>query len=540
MSLTIDKILQFGGLVGANFVAGQKGKDNVVVSISVLEIAEPQISRWVMENELYITSFYAIRDNVEMQKIVIETLYNYGCCGLVICHTGICLEKVDEEVIKLCDRLGFPLILAKSDVSYIEIINPIISRFIIDNENAEEITCIKREYLDIIVNENDTAEALKKLTFAIKKEASYYDIDFNCLYSNKNDMVNQSEKSMLKEKFNIKGINDKQDYEFVSDKPDGNKLVKLVKSNSNFFGFIVFSISNGDLEEINKIADEITVACALLISRKNKISNLLATAKQEYISDLLIWNFRSDDVAVSRGEELGFNILDKNTIIVVNINVYQLKLNKDLDKNNSVTAYIKQWILPNIANITKILNPSNFVVFRSDTIILFLENKNKNLNIRSLCEKIIKVFLATDKSTVSIGVSRRFTEYKKIAEAYMEAFTTAILGREYLGDNLAVTYEDVLFFRYIKTIKNEAGMQETAKRILAPLIEYDKERGSCLVETLKQLIFNNGDVLKVADKMFIHRNTLLYRKNKITELLGSDPFTMPDILNFICALYTIE
>ena len=88
MALTVKEALKFGGLFGATVVAGDLGLSKQIESVSVLEIAESNISRWVLKNQLYITSFYAIFDNVEQQKIVIESLANHGCCGLVLCYVG--------------------------------------------------------------------------------------------------------------------------------------------------------------------------------------------------------------------------------------------------------------------------------------------------------------------------------------------------------------------------------------------------------------------------------------------------------------------
>ncbi len=41
------------------------------------------------------------------------------------------------------------------------------------------------------------------------------------------------------------------------------------------------------------------------------------------------------------------------------------------------------------------------------------------------------------------------------------------------------------------------------------------------------------DMAETARRMFIHRNTLLYRKNKIIELLGYSPFEIPNLMNIL-------
>ena len=53
MGLTIKEALKFGGLFGASVVAGKEGLDTPIESVSVLEVAEHNISRWVLKNQLY-------------------------------------------------------------------------------------------------------------------------------------------------------------------------------------------------------------------------------------------------------------------------------------------------------------------------------------------------------------------------------------------------------------------------------------------------------------------------------------------------------
>jgi DNA-binding PucR family transcriptional regulator len=64
------------------------------------------------------------------------------------------------------------------------------------------------------------------------------------------------------------------------------------------------------------------------------------------------------------------------------------------------------------------------------------------------------------------------------------------------------------------------------------LQEYDKKHGGHYVEVLKSLSSDNDNIEVIAKAMYIHKNTLLYRKHKIIELLGHDPFSMPLKFNY--------
>ena len=58
--------------------------------------------------------------------------------------------------------------------------------------------------------------------------------------------------------------------------------------------------------------------------------------------------------------------------------------------------------------------------------------------------------------------------------------------------------------------------------MLGPLLEADAASGSCLCDTLACYLDFGENSTKTAQSLFIHRNTLAYRLNKIKELLPGD------------------
>lgn len=76
--------------------------------------------------------------------------------------------------------------------------------------------------------------------------------------------------------------------------------------------------------------------------------------------------------------------------------------------------------------------------------------------------------------------------------------------------------------------------------ILQPIIDYDAERGSGLLATLHAYLSNDRRVRETADALFIHRNTLRYRLERIESLLGVDLETTVDITMIWAALTAID
>jgi len=61
-----------------------------------------------------------------------------------------------------------------------------------------------------------------------------------------------------------------------------------------------------------------------------------------------------------------------------------------------------------------------------------------------------------------------------------------------------------------------------------------------MVKTLEALLLHDQNMQKIAEGLFIHRNTLQYRRKQIIALLGEDPFTGLNRINYLLAVFTIK
>lgn len=60
------------------------------------------------------------------------------------------------------------------------------------------------------------------------------------------------------------------------------------------------------------------------------------------------------------------------------------------------------------------------------------------------------------------------------------------------------------------------------RELVEPLVRYDRERGSDLVRTLRVYFACGANASEAADKLFLHRNSMLYRLQRIEGLTGAD------------------
>jgi DNA-binding PucR family transcriptional regulator len=75
-----------------------------------------------------------------------------------------------------------------------------------------------------------------------------------------------------------------------------------------------------------------------------------------------------------------------------------------------------------------------------------------------------------------------------------------------------------------RLLKELAGSTDLVPfgELVRPLVEHDQERRSDLVRTLRAYFATGANASAAADRMFLHRNSMLYRLARIQDLTGLD------------------
>ena len=81
-------------------------------------------------------------------------------------------------------------------------------------------------------------------------------------------------------------------------------------------------------------------------------------------------------------------------------------------------------------------------------------------------------------------------------------------------------YQNLSVYRLLLQLEYHPELQTFKQEILGPLLDY--EGGGELLRTLEAYFDNNGNLSQAAESLYIHRNTLIYRMERIAEISGLD------------------
>lgn len=135
-----------------------------------------------------------------------------------------------------------------------------------------------------------------------------------------------------------------------------------------------------------------------------------------------------------------------------------------------------------------------------------------------------------EEAQLRLGVSNPSQDYARGSHAFKEA--EQVLA---FSDFRSPFFADLGVYRLLLQLNRDA-LDSFIKDYLGPLLDYDQKHGSQLLLTLSTLLEHGLSKQDAADKLFIRRQTLYHRLDKIQELLGDDCLNPQNRLSLELAL----
>jgi PucR family transcriptional regulator, purine catabolism regulatory protein len=126
-----------------------------------------------------------------------------------------------------------------------------------------------------------------------------------------------------------------------------------------------------------------------------------------------------------------------------------------------------------------------------------------------------------DNLRIISGLSGPTNAIHQWPSVHQEALQAMDLARR-LHANHLVEFNSLGIYQLLSQIEYVDSVQRFAEQIIGPLAEYDRRHRGSLVETIDAYFQHHANVSQTAESLFIHRNTLLYRLERIQELTAQD------------------
>ncbi len=270
------------------------------------------------------------------------------------------------------------------------------------------------------------------------------------------------------------------------------------------------------VEGEDKMAEKI--AKILVVSFAN-IKNLYDEKydKGSFIKNIILDNILPSDIYI-KSKELHFNTEEVRIVFLV----------KFYGRTDMMPYEILQNMFPD--------KSKDYVISVGEQDVVLVKDIKPGTDRREI-EKIASGIVNTLNSEyyvkVAIGISTVVDNIKDLARAYKEAQVALDVGKVFETEKNIISYENLGIGRLIyqlPTTMCEMFLQEVFKK--GSLDSLDKET----LMTIQCFFENNLNVSETSRKLFVHRNTLVYRLEKIRKLTGLDLREFEHAITFKVAL----
>lgn len=157
-------------------------------------------------------------------------------------------------------------------------------------------------------------------------------------------------------------------------------------------------------------------------------------------------------------------------------------------------------------------------------IFIYAVSPNSGLTaIRDMLSEICSDFTERHSGLrICGGIGRSAIGAVNLRRSYSEARQSLSFSENDEMSVRIVLYSEMGIIRLLNTASSRSDIQDYCYSTLKPLIDSDRTHNTEYIKTLECYLNHNCNLVKTAETMFIHRNTIVYRIEKIRSLLDID------------------
>ncbi|MBO6015050.1 MAG: helix-turn-helix domain-containing protein, partial [Lachnospiraceae bacterium] len=342
----------------------------------------------------------------------------------------------------------------------------------------------------------------------------------------------------------IEGLKGISRVDFVVVDTEGKDVVSTIETDKGYVTSVIeFVKSPADSQEVSryqffKIYDEqiveyILVAIGIgedvyMIGKMAafQLQNLLVAYKERFDKDNFVKNLLLDNLLLvdiySRAKKLHIRTEAERAVLIVE---------SDQGKDNNTMELIHNYLGQNNKDFVTAVDENNVIVVKE------LTESDPNKELDTCARGIIAVLEKEGASYVRIAYGNIVGEIKEVSRSYKESKMALDVGKIFFGERNVIAYSELGIGRLIYQLPIPL-----CKLFIKEIFrgknpdDFDEET----IMTIHKFFENSLNVSETSRQLFIHRNTLVYRLDKLQKSTGLDLRVFEDAITFKIALMVVK
>jgi purine catabolism regulator len=542
-SITVKKLIEDSPLKGLRLLTGNSAENNFIYNVNIID--NPDSYDWFSAGDFLLTTGFVFKDNIEAQKRLIKELSDLNCAGL-----GVKIKRYWNEVpkamIEEAKKRNLPIVEIPFNYSLAQVSN------IINDEIFKRQDSLLKKYKNIhdvfsqcSLSGGELSEIVKLASELVGNPVIMLDSSFSLLafadapnnpYPLKNYLTLRLREKVFTKVFTNDIPSDVAKFTVSIkrklDTGDGEITCRIVPiAYSNFiYGYIVVWETIRKLQAIDYIAlESAATAAALERIKTRQMEENRNRIRDDFFDDLLQGKIASVNAVKSLAKIHGMDPLKKHVVAAVYFD------NLKTEKIKNCTEIINEIAVDNHRHITMINRQNHILMF-----VQLNDQENKFSPEQKLRDFFASILTALELEfkdiSFKIGVSNINSDFLNIGKSSFLAIDMIKISNRFKDEKKVYYYTDLIGYHLIDSAVDKDQRQEFFEGTLGLLHHHDYSYHTDLMATLEAYFKTNGNVSEAAKNLFIHRNTFIYRLDKIKEILKTDFSDAEQNFNYQLAL----
>lgn len=513
MNLTVEEALSIYPLSKAKLVAGAGGTSRVIKSVNTMDA--PDVFDWISNGEMLFTTAFAIKDTPSDFLRLLKRLNERGSAGIGI-KLGRYWSEIPEIVLEEADKLNFPILELPYEFAFSDQMRALF--------HAEFERNTKKLY--------DALEKQKQLVrFAMQTD------NYTNSFQTINDILDHPIVVISARGQFLFNSSDWPEAELLKEWPwpakfhpartDSGWVCRLpLLKDDDCYGYLLVITKDGSIHKDEKglfhqAAEILSHHLDHVLDDQQSVASYQWSASIERYLQRHI----TRETFLEQARALGSPLLSSPQVGVLIVPVAgetaKLSVPKALRDIRREISYHPALGLVESHHVA--MGETLFYLFKLKDGVAGTEAYNQ------LIKSLNEISTSMRNLSARCYVSKVKPELGEAAEAYEECAEARRISQSLSFDASVVLFSELEFSYLFSHIPNEI-MEKYCNDLLLPLKQKDVDYYADMLKTLEVYFSTEGQINEVAKQLFIHRNTVQYRLEKISELLGLDFRKMGDLM----------
>jgi purine catabolism regulator len=300
-----------------------------------------------------------------------------------------------------------------------------------------------------------------------------------------------------------------------------SRLVAPVIGRDGLLGSVSLIVPRGRATpEDAQVTARGAAACAVVLAREQAAATVRREVELHVLDEVLDGALRSETTLLQQARRLGHDLLASHVAVVARIDTAAsgpVRANAGDDRWEGLEQAIVRssstrggrvlWRVRN--NVAEFVLPAG-------------EGRDEHRLAEALRDDLSGLTRTGSDSAISLGVGTVRDGLAGIRRSHAEARQALLLGRRLQGPGHLMLFSELGVYRLIFAAENLPELHDLYTQTLGSLLAYDRQNNAGLVGTLDAFFAANGSPKDAAERLGVHRNTVLYRLDRIREITSYD------------------